>query len=125
MQSEINSAGGSHNVANVSVASLDPSHASEIFIRLRTEVAKIIAGQEDVVNTLLLGLFCQGHCLLVGVPGLAKTLLVRSVADALGLQFSRIQFTPDLMPGDILGSEILRENQGRVEFDFSVRSRIC
>ena len=70
------------------------------------------------MNTLILGLFCQGHCLLVGVPGLAKTLLVKSVAEALGLQFSRIQFTPDLMPGDILGSEILRENAGRVEFDF-------
>ena len=102
------------------VAPVSPAAAHLIFQRLRGEVEKVIAGQGEVVNTLLLGLFCQGHCLLVGVPGLAKTLLVKSVAEALGLQFSRIQFTPDLMPGDILGSEILRENMGRVEFDFQL-----
>lgn len=99
---------------------MSPSAASDIFSRLRNEIGKVIAGQEDVVNTLILSLFCQGHCLLIGVPGLAKTLLVRTVAEALGLHFSRIQFTPDLMPGDILGAEILRENSGRVEFDFQL-----
>ena len=98
----------------------DPAAAHDVFNRLRAETAKVIAGQEEVVNTLILSLFCGGHCLLVGVPGLAKTLLVRSVAEAVGLHFSRIQFTPDLMPGDILGSEILRENAGRVEFDFQL-----
>lgn len=99
-------------------SSLDPAAAHDVFNRLRSELAKVVAGQDQVVGTLMLGLFCQGHCLLVGVPGLAKTLLVRCVAKALGLQFSRIQFTPDLMPGDILGSEILREESGRIEFDF-------
>jgi MoxR-like ATPase len=99
---------------------MSPAAACDVFRRLREEVGKVIAGQEEVVNTLLLSLFCHGHSLLIGVPGLAKTLLVRSVAEALVLQFSRIQFTPDHMPGDILGSEILRENAGRVEFDFQL-----
>ncbi|MFN0129958.1 MAG: AAA family ATPase [Verrucomicrobiales bacterium] len=96
----------------------DPALVRDVFTRLKTEIGKAIAGQDGVVNTLLLSLFCHGHCLLVGVPGLAKTLLVRSMARALGLQFSRIQFTPDLMPGDILGSEILREQGGRIDFEF-------
>lgn len=99
---------------------MTPAAAYKLFQRLRAEIGKVIAGQDQVVDTLLLGLFCHGHCLLIGVPGLAKTLLVKSVADVLGLQFSRIQFTPDLMPGDILGSEILRENAGKVEFDFQL-----
>ena len=78
---------------------------------LKKEIAKIIVGQDAVVNQILISIFSGGHALLVGVPGLAKTLLVNTIAQALGLQFKRIQFTPDLMPSDILGSEILDENR--------------
>jgi MoxR-like ATPase len=78
---------------------------------LKAEIAKIIVGQEAVVDQILLCIFSGGHALLVGVPGLAKTLLVNTLAQALGLDFKRIQFTPDLMPSDILGSEILDENR--------------
>jgi MoxR-like ATPase len=78
---------------------------------LKTEIAKIIVGQDDVVDQILICIFSGGHALLVGVPGLAKTLLVNTLAQALGLNFKRIQFTPDLMPSDILGSEILDENR--------------
>jgi MoxR-like ATPase len=74
---------------------------------LKSEIGKVIIGQEDVVEKLLISLFCKGHTLLVGVPGLAKTLLISTLSEVLDLKFSRIQFTPDLMPGDILGSEIL------------------
>jgi MoxR-like ATPase len=77
---------------------------------LRTEVGKVIVGQDRVVEELLIALFAGGHCLLVGVPGLAKTLLISTVAQALDLKFSRIQFTPDLMPSDITGTEILEED---------------
>ena len=78
---------------------------------LKKEIAKIIVGQDLVVDQVLLSIFSGGHALLVGVPGLAKTLLVNTMAQALGLDFKRIQFTPDLMPSDILGSEILDENR--------------
>ncbi len=78
---------------------------------LKQEIAKIIVGQDDVVNQIVLSIFAGGHALLVGVPGLAKTLMVNTIAQALGLDFKRIQFTPDLMPSDILGSEILDENR--------------
>lgn len=78
---------------------------------LKTEVAKVIVGQDDVVNQILISIFSGGHALLIGVPGLAKTLMVNTIAQALGLDFKRIQFTPDLMPSDILGSEILDENR--------------
>ena len=78
---------------------------------LKSEIAKIIVGQDAVVDQILLSIFSGGHALLVGVPGLAKTLLVNTLAQALGLNFKRIQFTPDLMPSDILGSEILDENR--------------
>jgi MoxR-like ATPase len=78
---------------------------------LKAEIAKIIVGQDDVVDQILLCIFSGGHALLVGVPGLAKTLMVNTLAQALGLDFKRIQFTPDLMPSDILGSEILDENR--------------
>lgn len=83
--------------------------------QLKQEIAKVIIGQEEVVENVLNAVFSGGHVLLIGVPGLAKTLLVHTVADALGLDFKRIQFTPDLMPSDILGSEIL--NTAR-EFEF-------
>lgn len=78
---------------------------------LKTEVAKVIVGQDEVVNQILISIFSGGHALLIGVPGLAKTLMVNTIAQALGLNFKRIQFTPDLMPSDILGSEILDENR--------------
>ena len=80
-------------------------------IELKKEISKIIVGQEEVVDQILLSIFSGGHALLVGVPGLAKTLMVNTIAQALGLDFKRIQFTPDLMPSDILGSEILDENR--------------
>ena len=80
-------------------------------IALKKEIAKIIVGQDVVVDQILLSIFSGGHALLVGVPGLAKTLMVNTLAEALGLNFKRIQFTPDLMPSDILGSEILDENR--------------
>ena len=78
---------------------------------LKNEIGKVIVGQEKAVDSLLLSIFTGGHCLLVGVPGLAKTLMVNTLSKALGLTFSRIQFTPDLMPSDITGSEILDENR--------------
>ena len=81
----------------------------------KNEIGKIIIGQSDVIQQVLISIFCNGHCLLVGVPGLAKTLLVQTIANSLGLDFSRIQFTPDLMPSDIIGAEILDENR---EFKF-------
>ncbi len=77
----------------------------------KNEIAKVIVGQEEVVQQVLISIFCNGNCLLVGVPGLAKTLLVQTIADSLGLNFNRIQFTPDLMPSDIVGAEILDENR--------------
>ena len=91
------------------------SEAIEGFVvkynQLTTEIAKVIVGQEDTIKNVLISIFSKGHCLLVGVPGLAKTLLVNTIADALGLSFNRIQFTPDLMPSDIIGSEILDEHR--------------
>ena len=78
---------------------------------LRNEIAKVIVGQDDVVRDLLISIFSNGHSLLVGVPGLAKTLMVNTLAQTLGLNFKRIQFTPDLMPSDIIGTEILDENK--------------
>ena len=78
---------------------------------LKNEIHKVIIGQEDVVDQVLISILSRGHCLLVGVPGLAKTLLVNTIAQTLGLDFNRVQFTPDLMPSDIIGSEILDENR--------------
>ena len=78
---------------------------------LKQEISKVIVGQDEVVDAVLTSVFSNGHCLLVGVPGLAKTLLVNTISDALGLSFSRIQFTPDLMPSDIIGSEILDDQR--------------
>ena len=86
----------------------------ERYAELRSEMAKVIVGQSEAVDSLLLTLFSGGHCLLLGVPGLAKTLMVSTLARTLGLTFSRIQFTPDLMPSDITGSEIIdRDRQLR------------
>ena len=84
---------------------------SASYQELRKEIGKVIIGQDNVVKYVLLSIFCDSHSLLVGVPGLAKTLLVRTVADALELNFKRIQFTPDLMPSDIIGAEVLNEDR--------------
>ena len=83
----------------------------ERYGRLRNEIGKVIVGQDEVIHDTILSIFSQGHVLLVGVPGLAKTLLVNTIGKALGLSFSRIQFTPDLMPSDIIGTEILDESR--------------
>ena len=95
------------------------AQAIDLFVQkhkeLDREISKVIIGQQEVVQLLINSIFSRGHALLVGVPGLAKTLLISTVADALGLSFKRIQFTPDLMPSDIIGSEVLGENR---EFKF-------
>lgn len=84
---------------------------SKAYESLRSEVSKVIIGQDDVIEQVLIAIFSRGHSLLVGVPGLAKTLLVNTLAQSLGLSFDRIQFTPDLMPSDIIGSEILDQDR--------------
>ncbi len=88
------------------------------FARVRTEVGKVIVGQQDIIDGVLICLLCGGHVLLEGVPGLGKTLLVRTLAQALDLSFARIQFTPDLMPADITGTNLLTEEAGRRAFQF-------
>lgn len=87
----------------------------DINVRLKEEIAKVIIGQEDIISQVTISLFSRGHCLLIGVPGLAKTLLITTIARILGLKYNRIQFTPDLMPSDIIGTEILDANK---EFRF-------
>lgn len=87
----------------------------ESYQKLTSEIGKVVIGQEETVKMLLTAIFCQGHCLLVGVPGLAKTLLIQTISDALDLDFNRIQFTPDLMPSDIIGSETL-DNERNFRF---------
>jgi len=91
---------------------------SEAKGRMLSEMGKVVVGQERVLTGLLAGVFSRGHCLLVGVPGLAKTLIVRTLSQILDLSFKRIQFTPDLMPSDITGTDVLDESSGRREFRF-------
>jgi len=93
---------------------------NEAFRRITGELSKVIVGQQQVIEELLIAMFARGHCLLVGVPGLAKTLMIRTLADSLSLKFSRIQFTPDLMPADITGTEVIQEDKstGTREFRF-------
>lgn len=91
------------------VAAAEALHGA--FQKLNTEITKVIIGQDEVIRLLVTAIFCQGHCLLVGVPGLAKTLLIQTLAKALDLKFNRIQFTPDLMPSDILGAETLDKDR--------------
>ncbi len=86
--------------------------------QVKSEIEKRIVGQEEIIEQLLISLFARGHCLLVGVPGLAKTLLIKTVAEVMDLKFSRIQFTPDLMPSDITGTEIIEEDQLTKKRDF-------
>src|SRR5208337_4203473 len=96
------------------------AHLRECYATIRQNVARVVIGQEDVVKLLTTGLICGGHILLEGVPGLAKTLMVKTLSETLGWQFSRIQFTPDLMPADITGTEILQTDEagGRRELLF-------
>jgi MoxR-like ATPase len=95
-------------------------HMSQAYQKLRAELGKVIVGQDQVVEQLLTAVFARGHCLLVGVPGLAKTLLISTLARTLSLSFNRIQFTPDLMPADITGTEVIQEDRssGAREFKF-------
>src|SRR6266516_1898117 len=87
-------------------------------VRIEAELSKVIVGQKEVIEQILIALFAGGHCLITGAPGLAKTLLVKSIAQIFHLQFRRIQFTPDLMPADITGVEILQETSGGRELVF-------
>ncbi len=93
---------------------------NDAYQQITSELAKVIVGQQQVIEELLIAMFARGHCLLMGVPGLAKTLLIRTLSDTMSLMFSRIQFTPDLMPSDITGTEVIQEDKlnGRREFKF-------
>src|SRR5688572_7034533 len=93
-------------------------HLQQAYSAVRQELGKVIVGQEEVIEQILIAIFAQGHCLLEGVPGLAKTLMVSTLARSLKLQFSRIQFTPDLMPSDITGTEVIQENRATGERGF-------
>jgi MoxR-like ATPase len=97
---------------------MEPEQFQGLFKRLEAEVRKMIVGHDDVIRKVLIAFFAGGHVLLEGVPGLGKTLLVKSLSHALGVSFKRIQFTPDLMPSDIVGTEVLTEASGRREFQF-------
>jgi len=97
---------------------MEPEKFREIFSSLEAEVKKVIVGHDDVIRKVLIAFFAGGHVLLEGVPGLGKTLLVKSLSRALGLSFRRVQFTPDLMPSDIIGTQVLAEGDGRREFQF-------
>ncbi len=91
---------------------------TEAYQQITGELSKVIVGQQQVIEQLLISMFARGHCLLVGVPGLAKTLMIRTLANALALEFSRIQFTPDLMPADITGTEVIQEDKSTGERDY-------
>lgn len=97
---------------------ISPQEVSALHARITAELNKVIVGQDQIVRLLLASLFARGHCLLVGVPGLAKTLIVRTLAGILHLSFKRIQFTPDLMPSDIIGSDVLQERERRLEYEY-------
>jgi len=97
---------------------MEPEKYREQFSLLETEVKKVIVGHADVIRKVLIAFFSGGHVLLEGVPGLGKTLLIKSLSRALGLSFKRVQFTPDLMPSDITGTQVLTESDGRREFQF-------
>ena len=94
---------------------------TKLIKKIKNEISKVIIGQEEIIEHLLISLFSRGHCLLIGVPGLAKTLLIKTLGEILDLQFSRIQFTPDLMPSDITGTEIIEEDMstGKKSFKFT------
>ena len=94
------------NISDVELA----EQLKDSYDKVLEEVGKVIIGQTDIVTSVLLSLLSKGHCLLVGVPGLAKTLLIKTISEVMDLSFSRIQFTPDLMPSDITGTELLEQN---------------
>lgn len=98
--------------------SITPEKASELCNAVKSELSKVIVGQSKTINELLISLFAKGHCLLIGVPGLAKTLLVKSLADVIDVDFNRIQFTPDLMPADIIGAELVSDKGGQLSFEY-------
>src|SRR5437588_811596 len=96
------------------------AHLSEARLKLRAEIAKLVVGQDTVLDTVLMALLCRGHLLMLGVPGLGKTLMARTIARALEMDYRRIQFTPDLMPSDITGTDIIEEDPdtGRRKLEF-------
>ena len=97
---------------------MDAERFYQIFTRLEAEVQKVIVGHDDVLSKVLIAFFAGGHVLLEGIPGLGKTLLVKTLSQVLGISFKRIQFTPDLMPSDIVGTQVLAENNGQRDFQF-------
>ena len=98
---------------------------NEAYRLITEQLARVIVGQQQVIEELLVAMFARGHCLLVGVPGLAKTLMIRTLADSLSLEFSRIQFTPDLMPSDITGTEMIQDRQAsRARRELRVHTRV-
>lgn len=109
MSEQSGTVGGANGAGGSAEESL--AQAREAYAALRTEIAKVIVGQDEVVEQILTCIFCRGHALVVGVPGLAKTLLISTIARAMNLEFSRVQFTPDLMPSDITGTEVIEEDR--------------
>ena len=107
--------GGQHSVVWIM---MDTEQFCEVYASLEREIKKIIVGHDDIIRKVFIAFFAGGHVLLEGVPGLGKTLLIKSMSRALGLSFKRIQFTPDLMPTDIIGTEVLTENNGTRDFQF-------
>src|SRR6186713_202314 len=97
------------DTADVDIASL--ARLKDAHYKVREQIARVVVGQDEVIEQLLISIFARGHCILEGVPGLAKTLMVSTLAQCLSLDFSRIQFTPDLMPSDITGTDVLQEDK--------------
>ncbi|HEY2988383.1 MAG TPA: AAA family ATPase [Candidatus Binatia bacterium] len=97
---------------------MDPEEFKELFLRIEAEIKEVIVGHADVIRNVLIAFFAGGHVLLEGAPGLGKTLLIKSLSRALALSFKRVQFTPDLMPADIVGTQVLTESEGRRDFQF-------
>jgi MoxR-like ATPase len=106
-------------MTDIAPSSMDPDRYAEIAIGIEQEIGKVIVGQLPLVRSVLLCLLCEGHALLEGVPGLGKTMLLKTLSDVVSLEFSRVQFTPDLMPADIVGTQVLQEDDaGRRQFTF-------
>ncbi|MFN6127541.1 MAG: AAA family ATPase, partial [Planctomycetota bacterium] len=106
----------------------EASRFRERYAAVREQIGRVIVGHDEIVHGVLTAMFVGGHCLLEGVPGLGKTMLIRTLSETLSLDFNRIQFTPDLMPSDILGTNIIVENEGRREFQFQkgpIFTQIC
>ena len=100
----------------------------ERFAAVREQIGRVIVGHEEIIQGVLTAIFVGGHCLLEGVPGLGKTMLIRTLSETLSLDFNRVQFTPDLMPSDILGTNMIVEREGRRQFEFQkgpIFTQIC